>query len=88
MHNIHLTCDEPGCGWTIPGVQDDIPKFHNKPCPKCGKGIIVNDFELDLFKKIVSVQSNKADGCVEVHFDSAPVRAARRESNNGNYFNR
>ena len=83
MHNVHLTCDEPGCGWSIPGVQDDIPKFHNKPCPKCGKGIIVNDFEMELFKKICAKQVEKSDDSVLVHFDTsnypALVRAARRK---------
>jgi hypothetical protein len=23
----------------------DIPKWHNKPCPRCGKGVIINDAE-------------------------------------------
>ena len=83
MHNIHLTCDEPGCGWIIFGVQDDIPKFHNKPCPKCGKGIIVNDLELELFKAICARQVEKSDDCIEVHFDTSMTRAPVRLASEG-----
>jgi len=71
MHNVHVKCDEPGCGWVIPCVQNDIPKFHNKPCPKCGNGVIVSDRELALFKTICALQSDKTEDTVEVHFDTS-----------------
>ena len=82
MHNVHVSCDKDGCGWIIPCVQDDIPTWHNKPCPKCGKGVIVNDKELALFKLIVAAQSKTPEGCVEVHFDTSKC-ADTKSSNAG-----
>ena len=40
---VIVRCDEPSCGYKF----KDFPrKHHNKPCPRCGKGILINDDEL------------------------------------------
>lgn len=44
---IRVCCDEPGCGWTntVPSLED-IEQYHNQPCPKCGKGILISDHDM------------------------------------------
>lgn len=41
-----VRCDEPGCGWTEATPRDQVlGKWYMKPCPRCGKGIIINRLE-------------------------------------------
>jgi hypothetical protein len=44
--NASLHCDVAPCDWSQPCEFDDIPKWHKKPCPKCGKGEIVSDADV------------------------------------------
>ncbi len=47
MENI-IRCDENGCGWEQPCELKNMGDWYNKPCPKCGKGVIINTEELFL----------------------------------------
>jgi hypothetical protein len=49
MKNCKVKCDEAGCDWIQDCSQESIPDWHRKPCPKCGKGEIINDEELAFF---------------------------------------
>ena len=46
-----VQCDEQGCDWRS---NDLIVEWLNKPCPKCGKGIIITPEELEYCKKMES----------------------------------
>lgn len=49
-----VKCDEKGCGWNLPLPSlEEVAKWYNKPCPRCGKGVIVNDAELMLLAKVI-----------------------------------
>ena len=43
-------CDEPGCGWSRRVKFADIPAWHRKPCPKCGRGEVVSDGDLVMYE--------------------------------------
>ncbi len=78
--NIH--CDEPGCGWSHAMDFADIPSWHKKPCPKCGKGEIISDADLVTYRMMAAIVavSNEIDPDgkrprVDVHVDTAVLRA-------------
>ena len=55
LKNFLLTC-EHGCDWKTTVLPDEVMAWHNKPCPRCGKGIIVNDYDLAEFKRLTGVK--------------------------------
>ena len=76
-----VKCDEVGCGWSLEIPADQFHNWHNKPCPKCGKGVIINDEEMVVFR--LAMDGNQImkdlgldDGTRE-HFDSAILRKKR-----------
>ena len=48
--NGSVHCDEAGCGWSEPVEFADVPKWHKKPCPKCGRGEIVSDADMIVYR--------------------------------------
>ncbi len=44
--SVSVKCDEPGCNWTLFLDVGQVEYWHNKPCPQCHAGIIVNDGDL------------------------------------------
>lgn len=50
IENSAVVCDEEGCDWKQEVEYDAIPTFHNMPCPKCGKGVIVNDADMQAYE--------------------------------------
>lgn len=50
-----VKCDEPGCGWSQEIKPSTIEDWHNKPCPECGDGVIVNDEDLSVFYAMASI---------------------------------
>lgn len=75
-----VRCDEYGCGWEQELEENkDILKWTNVPCPKCGKGVIVNDEESALMEMILAVQSFLPKGSgdeksIEIHIDTKGMR--------------
>lgn len=57
MTNAKVKCDEPGCGWGQGCAPDDIPQWHKKPCPQCGKGEIISDADLIMFRMVEAWES-------------------------------
>lgn len=41
-----VKCDETGCGWVTECPISDTKKWYRVPCPKCGRGQIINKQEL------------------------------------------
>ncbi len=41
-----MKCDEPDCGKVFEVAFAEIPKWHCLPCPKCGKGEIIDDADM------------------------------------------
>jgi len=52
--NSHVKCDEPDCDWIIDIEFEKIKEWHNKPCPRCSKGIIVNDTDLIVYNIVLA----------------------------------
>jgi hypothetical protein len=83
IKDTEVRCDEAGCGWSKKEPWTNIPKWHRKPCPRCGKGQIVNDADLwhhrmisawaDFANNDLPVQTGPA---VELELDTAPLRTS------------
>ena len=43
-----LVCDEKNCMWTYTILFEDIETYHNKACPSCKKGCLINDKDLEM----------------------------------------
>ena len=86
MSSLKVCCDEPGCGWCQAITAADMPGWLNKPCPKCGKGVIVTPLELAEFQRICplveameaqdALYPSKDEGVLVV-MDSAPLREGK-----------
>ncbi|MCF7853622.1 MAG: hypothetical protein K9N51_02400 [Candidatus Pacebacteria bacterium] len=77
----HIRCDEPGCAWEYEMDFADIPKWHKKPCPKCGNGEIISDSDMVAFRLMVAIidASNEIDPDgklprVNAHVDTRVLR--------------
>ena len=61
MNNSWVQCDEKECDWIIEVDINDVEDWHNKPCPSCGQGVIVNDDDLQVLRVFMAMdQLNKA----------------------------
>ena len=58
--NMSVMCDEPGCGWSLAIPHELISDWHNQPCPKCGKGVIVNDDDMSVYNMTVGLMHMSA----------------------------
>ena len=60
MENMRVKCDL--CGWFEfmhnPSLKK-VKAWYNVPCPRCGKSVIINDYDLSMYKaiRILSVVS-------------------------------
>jgi hypothetical protein len=57
MKNLRLKCDV--CSWVHilnKSTLSEVKKWHNVPCPQCGKSVIVNDFDLRYAKFITYLE--------------------------------
>ena len=54
--SAEVKCDQPGCDWKET-VSDDITMWHNTPCPKCGKGVIIDDEALAMWHVIKQMET-------------------------------
>ena len=50
MTKLKVTCDNESCNWEQEIPQDALKLWHNVNCPVCGKGPIIDDTDLALFK--------------------------------------
>ncbi len=83
ISNLVVKCDEAGCGWQSESSIEEADQWHNAPCPKCGKGVIINDDDLSVlhgFAALCSLQKmidpkGEAE-TVKVHIETAPLRNA------------
>lgn len=87
--NCSVHCDESGCGWTEKCDFADVPKWHKKPCPKCGRGEIVSDADMIVYRlaeAAVTVTNDiDPDGNLPLHtchVDTAPLRTANKQIGN------
>jgi len=78
---INVKCDENCCGWTKNVTITEILQWHNKLCPKCNKGIIVSDEDMEVFSILSLVE--QIDNCIDpdknlprtdVKISTAPMR--------------
>jgi hypothetical protein len=54
-HKNLITCDKPGCDFTIPYTPEgeaNIRFYINKPCPKCGENLLTEE-DLKLYKDLM-----------------------------------
>ncbi len=58
MRETLVKCDE--CGWIKDTKPEEVLDWHNKPCPQCQRGVIINDQEAALFRKLLVI-SNVSD---------------------------
>lgn len=51
MKRLRVRCDL--CGWFYflsKSSYKSIKRWHNEPCPQCGRGIIISDYDLHMYK--------------------------------------
>jgi hypothetical protein len=85
MREAHIKCDV--CGWAQEVTPEEVLRWHNKRCPDCEIGIIVNDREAALFKKLLVISkvsdflgkvykffTGRNAELVESHVDSSVLR--------------
>ena len=75
-----IQCDE-GCGWVSECKLKDMAAWHNKPCPQCGKGVIINDAELrgvDTLLKLIELgvldEAGDKPALVTLEIDTSVLR--------------
>jgi hypothetical protein len=82
----HVYCSQPGCTFRQSLRWVDIPSWHKKPCPTCGKGEIVTDKDLSTWRLLDAVIGMTADappipdgaeGVVTVRIDTGPGHGAK-----------
>ena len=64
MDKFSIKCDFPDCTFEQAIDADTLKSFHtilknewfNTPCPECGRGVIVNEFELSTLDIMVSFE--------------------------------
>ena len=56
-----IKCDETGCDWQINIDPNEVPEWHNKTCPTCNEGIIINDDDMVAWNSMMAI----------VHFNAA-----------------
>ena len=78
----NIKCDL--CDWKQQIDFADIPKWHNKKCPECGNGIIVNDKDLQVWGNIElllkiqdMIDPDKKIKRSTIHIDTAPMREGK-----------
>lgn len=88
--NGSVHCDESGCGWTEKCDFADVPKWHKKPCPKCGRGVIVSDADMIVFRlaEAAVTVSNEIDPEGKLpratyRVNTAPLRTANNAVSGG-----
>jgi len=53
LKNFELFCEQgDGCNWKLAVPPEEVRDWHNKPCPRCGRGVIVSDSDLAEFEKL------------------------------------
>lgn len=52
IEDITVVCDETACDWEKKVDAYEFPAWLNKPCPKCNKGTILTQTELDAFNEV------------------------------------
>lgn len=53
LKNFMLFCEEHGCDWKREVQPEEVHSWHNRPCPKCGKGIIVKDADIQEMDRLL-----------------------------------
>lgn len=80
MHKATLKCDEAGCRWSQEINFQDVPGWHQKPCPECGRGSIITDADLKAYYigKAMQDLSDALDpekkNRITVKFDTSKLR--------------
>lgn len=62
-----IHCDE--CHHEFDGLP---PDHHNKPCPQCGLGVLINDADLEIWNALVAM-ANAVQGIGEDNTPAAPL---------------
>jgi predicted RNA-binding Zn-ribbon protein involved in translation (DUF1610 family) len=88
LSEAHVKCDE--CDWVQNIEPEKILCWHNKLCPQCGKGVIVNDQEAALFRKLLVISkvsdflgkvymffTGKNAELIKSHIDSSVLRKVK-----------
>jgi len=58
IKEVRVRCDEMGCGWwsePLKHFPEDLLKWHNVKCPKCGVGVIVSDDDLATVPTVAAI---------------------------------
>ena len=73
-----VRCDEPGCNWSLSVEPESVLGWHNVRCPKCRRGVIINDNEAEVFRQILAASEPDTgeSGLLEIAVDTAMLREA------------
>lgn len=85
VKKMEVVCDEDGCDWIQEIDLDGVTNWYNKPCPICGKGIIINDDDIASYNSMMSgvdavnavidqVDSETAVEQFNIVIDTSPLR--------------
>lgn len=84
MRNVDRTrinCDEPNCSWGLEIKHENVPEYHNKSCPNCGGGVLVNDVDLAFWEFVTAalqvqkqLDPNDVEPKVTIKVDTASLR--------------
>lgn len=51
-----VKCDENNCDWKIILEIESVPEWHNKPCPSCSNGVIINDTDMSAWNTLMALK--------------------------------
>jgi hypothetical protein len=81
-HTI-VQCDEDECNFEQDTLFSEIPSWHNVTCPDCGKAIIINDKEMEMWTAFTNamnlinesgVSEEHRGPLVELQIDTSKLR--------------
>jgi hypothetical protein len=76
-----VKCDEMGCSWSEECEKSEIKKWHNVPCPSCGKGCIITDEEMALLDYVLELEKlsqESGEPLTEIFIDTAILREEKK----------
>lgn len=61
LKKLEVQCDEIGCNWSKEVDFKSLPEWHQKVCPVCFEGVIINDADLETIKGLEKVYAAVKD---------------------------
>lgn len=77
VKKFSIKCDEPDCDWIKKTTLQDAITYHNVPCPKCNKNVIINNDEIQILNLMAvaeQIEVANSSKVVSMQLDTLDLR--------------